>query len=110
MPVYDVTLNGYQSDTDETDHLVKWVMAPKRDVLDKFLHGVEFIQSISEMGKHADAYTPDHGVDVILGEEGEVLYSRDGKQTLSIWGHEVSGVGSQRRGWRAVQHVHRHQR
>ncbi len=35
--IFDVTLKGFEGDSDRTDHLVKWVSAPNREVLNEWL-------------------------------------------------------------------------
>jgi hypothetical protein len=35
--IFQITLRGYRSETDETDHLVKWIAAPNEDAIDRML-------------------------------------------------------------------------
>lgn len=83
---FDVTLRGYDGDTYETDHLVKWVKAPSRDVLTAYLNAnglAEYVKSIEDMN-YGEAnpkvdtrmYGPDDGVDLILDVDG-VIYADD---------------------------------
>jgi hypothetical protein len=67
MRTFDVTLNGFDGGTDKTDHLVKWVRAESRSILDQWLKlcGItDSVRDITDIGHHATAF--DQGVDVKL--------------------------------------------
>lgn len=69
MKTYEVTLKGFDASTDETDHLVKWVKASNRSVLDQWLshYGLdELVSEVNEMDKYTWNYGFDDGVDVIV--------------------------------------------
>ena len=67
MRTFDVTLKGFDSGTDQTDHLVKWVRAKSRSILDRWLSlcGItDAVRDITDIGHHATAF--DQGIDVKL--------------------------------------------
>lgn len=70
MPCFDVSLKGFRCETDETDHLVKWIQSPDRFTLDRWLQQqglTEYVQDITELENSiADSYTFKDGVDVVL--------------------------------------------
>lgn len=87
---FDVTLKGFNGDTDETDELVKWVIAPSREVLDQWLakQGLtDLVQTIDEM-EHASEYTFADGVDVVLDEHSGAIC--EGVNPQSEWHKEVT--------------------
>lgn len=52
MRTFDVTLQGYDAETDSSDHLVKWVRAENQDVLERWLVKCglkKFVMSITEV-------------------------------------------------------------
>lgn len=67
MRTFDVTLKGFDGGTDSTDHLVKWIRAEDRSILDRWLkHSglTDSVRDITDIGHHATAF--DQGVDVKL--------------------------------------------
>jgi hypothetical protein len=49
MPCFEVTLRGFQGGTDETDDLVKWVLAPNRESLEFFIDREELRSHVAEV-------------------------------------------------------------
>lgn len=78
LRVFEVTLKGYDPDEDDTAHLVKWVRAPDRKSLDRYLehHGLTVVvESIRDFTDPVTIkYTQEDGVDVVLNARGEWAY------------------------------------
>jgi ribosome modulation factor len=74
MKTFDVTLSGFDgSGSPENDALVKWVKAPNREVLDKFLadKGLgKYIESVDYLENRDDLTVAD-GVDLRVNAEGK---------------------------------------
>lgn len=70
MRTFDVTLKGFDGGTDKTDHLVKWVRAENRSILDQWLKLCGIIDSVSDVADiEQNAFFDvsfDDGVDVKL--------------------------------------------
>lgn len=66
--IFDVTRKGFDIETSATDHLVKWVKAPSREVLDKWLSDIGVTEHIDEPYEiyHGADIGFEDGVDVIL--------------------------------------------
>ena len=91
--VFDVTLNGYDGETDATDHLVKWVKAPNRKVLDRWLEVTgltPYANDVREMAGRGDL-TFEDGVDVELSEKGDAavatwnIMANEVQEMVDIW-------------------------
>jgi hypothetical protein len=68
MKTFDVTLEGFDPNTDETDHLVKWINAPSIETVRDFCSQMNWkYESITEM-EYYWPLTIDDGVDYILDE------------------------------------------
>jgi hypothetical protein len=82
MPCFEVTLKGFQGGTDETDNLVKWVIAPNRKALNSFLergelrHHVAEIQQLSEFHEQEVDARPE-ALDATLDSMGLVQGESD---------------------------------
>lgn len=77
-PVYELTLKGYNADTDETDNLIKWVVSPSADALLVFLnryHVHELLQEAPCLMKGRNMSSLD-GVDLVLDDEGNIIIDR----------------------------------
>lgn len=76
---YQLSLEGWQGDTDETDDLVKWVNAPSRGSLEAF---------VARQGWRPDASGVDSigpfgiedGVDYVIDGAGEIVADRRSAQ------------------------------
>lgn len=80
MMVFDVTLVGYNAETDDTDHLVKWVNAPNEQMVRQWLHDqglTPFVDSVDHLAHMTDFGDIDSmfetGVDIIINEDGSYL-------------------------------------
>jgi len=80
MITFEITLKGFDGNTDATDHLVKWVNAPNRAALDQWLDESELndylagdcpIRNLIESGCVPKGAGKEDGIDFIFGEENE---------------------------------------
>lgn len=88
MPCFEVTFKGFDPNTDETDHLIKWVQAPNRGVLQQFLFDngfAPFVADLEQMGPHADNVDLEDGMDIKIGWAGDIIRSTDGAATIPLW-------------------------
>lgn len=80
MMQFDVTLNGYNGETDATDHLVKWVKTLNRKILERWIDLVglrPYVQSIDVVHEGQDLEFID-GIDVLL----EPLWSTESLRVI----------------------------
>jgi hypothetical protein len=90
MTNYQLTLIGYDAETDETEHLIKWVrLRPGH------LHVFADLPLAEEPQKMANQGIADHdgGLDVILDEEGRLRSARRGLpndlgEILALWAQQ----------------------
>lgn len=75
MPTFELTLKGFRSDTDATDHLIKWVWAETRDEISQILmehelvdcvENVEQLEHIIDGHNVADDYHYEDGIDIYI--------------------------------------------
>ncbi len=69
---FEIILKGYDCNSDSTDHLVKWVLAPSTTVLNQWIekHNLQnAIKSIGDMGLYAQGYSD--GIDLVISESGK---------------------------------------
>ena len=88
MRCFDVTLNGFDGESDETDHLVKWVSAPSYAALQKFITRSNLegsVLTMHDMGDLRSKYGPEDGVDVIVGDDGRIEWPTFGDARISEW-------------------------
>lgn len=78
MAVFDVILDGYDGSTDETDHLILWILAENIHVVKRWLNetGLSNITSKVFDGMHAPNLGFVDGVDVILTEKAGRILSK----------------------------------
>lgn len=88
MRCFDVTLRGYDGDTDTTDHLVKWVLAPDLDTLKRWLSkmGMRLHSDPYDMGDYAAQYDWADGIDLKLFENGTFEFNEG--QSANRWYRE----------------------
>lgn len=76
MIFYDLTLTGFNIETDKTDDLVKWIVAPNRTAVELFavVIGLDTtdIQSITPKD-YGRPMTFEDGIDVVVDEGGQIL-------------------------------------
>jgi hypothetical protein len=58
MQTFDVTLNGFDGGTDETDHLVKWVDAPDEQTLEDWLRATGLYEHCQEQSPDGKRWMP----------------------------------------------------
>ena len=82
MRTFDVTLKGFDGGTDKTDHLVKWVRAENRVILDRWLEScglTDCVRDVTDIAHHAVSF--DAGLDVklsyVMPSPGESCYVRN---------------------------------
>ena len=92
---FELTLKGFDGGTDETDHLIKWVIAPTRQKLDQWLkwnkleHLVEDIEDMP----HGNEYTFADGVDVVI--DMHLCYTTAKPMQINqVWEAEVTAVAA----------------
>lgn len=70
MKTYQLTLRGYDANTDKTDHLIKWVNAPSISAVQAYAksRGWDVMQTETAWGDKV--LTIQDGVDAILDGEG----------------------------------------
>ena len=68
MKFFELTLDGFDGGTDETDHLIKWVLAPNRDRLDEWikLTGLARLVKSVDTNDNYNALTFSDGIDVVI--------------------------------------------
>ena len=96
MTPFEITLKGFDGDTGETDHLVKWINAPDRAALDEWLEEVSLIEYLDpecpirdliQSGCVGSGPLDRHdGVDFIVGEENEVSIDEWKQQSREVQG------------------------
>lgn len=68
MKTYELTLIGYDGTTDQTDHLIKWVVASSLDAVLAYAHEQGwYLQESPKIIFDGMAMTIEDGVDAILG-------------------------------------------
>jgi len=77
MLTYELTLYGFDGDTDEFDDLVKWVNTPDWPTLDAWIAAAGLYPFVEEVRRIDEIYQPmvldrEAGVDVVLGEVNDV--------------------------------------
>jgi hypothetical protein len=82
--IFEVTLPGFDGDTDATDHLIKWISAPNIIAVHGYLSsvGIGILDCTLEEAALPEDIGTDDGVDLVLDDEGNVLRS----------GHEVDAA------------------
>lgn len=76
---FELELAGFDGDTDETDHLIKWISAPSYRAVQRFVERARLPLTkagIIEMNNQGTLTRAD-GIDVILTEDGCMLTSGD---------------------------------
>jgi hypothetical protein len=71
MNTYEVTLSGWNGNTDATDNRVKWINAPTLDAVHRLIARLEL--PLYEEPKAIGPYTLGEGVDAVLDEWGDVI-------------------------------------
>jgi len=68
LAVFQFTLIGFDANTDETDHLIKWVAAPEQGLAEDVMKSLGFEWSSID---HIEEMTPQMGmgIDLVIGEE-----------------------------------------
>lgn len=81
ITTFEITLEGFDASTDETDHLVLWINAPSRSALDLLIEARNIkldpnspvnIVVGGEECVQVDAYGSTDGVDAVIDETGKV--------------------------------------
>ena len=90
MKTFQLTLPGYESDGDTTEHLVRWVQAHHRQAVDKFvgyaLAGLPPGLEVEEL-PNPNVVSYDDGIDVILDASGRVI-SQSSTNDVRQWVRE----------------------
>lgn len=68
---FQFSLKGYDSHTDGTDWMVKWINAPTREALCRFIHTRQL--ALDDSGVDIGPFDVYEGVDLVLDEIGEVV-------------------------------------
>lgn len=84
MPYFEITGQGYDASTDETDHKVLWVKADSRAQIEAALLGC-LVEYVGDLGFEPDA---DAGLDFILPGDAAALRGK----LFEFAGHEKSLV------------------
>ena len=85
MRTFDVTLKGFDGGTDKTDHLVKWIRASNRQILDQWLEKTGIAEVVDDIRDIADyALCFEEGIDVRLLENFDVANSNPNISSLVI--------------------------
>lgn len=63
MKTFEVTLKGFDGSTDQTDHLVKWVLASSKEKVEEAFKGIELHESVKEL---VDFNPPMEDIDFII--------------------------------------------
>lgn len=90
MKAFDVTLKGFNAETDGTDHLVHWVKASSLEVVNRWLEASGLTPHLHtppyEMTEYSDSgrFPIDYedGVDIVLDDDGTV---RSGPKLPENW-------------------------
>lgn len=72
MTLFEVTLEGYDSSSPDTDDRVKWVKAPNRVMVEDLAAWQGWKVTQIDVLKNRSHYTIPDGVDAILDEHGNV--------------------------------------
>jgi hypothetical protein len=74
-PAYEITLRGYRGETDETDHLVKWIKAPRPEAIGLlfFRHYPDLIDGSQSYGVIDPPLGLGDGVDLIVNDNGDPM-------------------------------------
>lgn len=93
LQYFEMMLNGYYGNTDDTDGLVKWVAAPSQRAIRLFIQKND-LQDIVQNGPHdmnEHHLSFDEGLDLIINERGDVIRWRKGLNVnwRRTWGEEA---------------------
>ena len=100
LDTYELTLEGFDINTDETDQLVKWINAPTKESLEMFLERVwqpdnfrvmDLLQETPRLLSGRKLKVCD-GVDIVLDEEGRIVYAME---EIEYWKIDVDECMSQ---------------
>lgn len=95
MREFVITLKGFNPETSDTDHLVKWVLAPSIQCVQSWLASTgldDFLQETpNELGDHAASYDWEDGVDVKLDTEGNVKWNPMYPANVKMWKEQARG-------------------
>lgn len=87
--IYQLLLDGFDENTDETDHLVKWISAPSMFAVELFLQNQGLSGAIEETpfvtdedGEYPVSFGD--GLDIEIDEFGEVIRT-DNEIDVTTW-------------------------
>lgn len=98
--IFQLLLEGFCEDTDETDHLVKWIKAPSQFAVELFMQAQGLAGVIEEtpFDANEDGAFPvgfGDGLDVEINESGEVMRT-DNEIDVTTWKEQHNWPSSER--------------
>jgi hypothetical protein len=94
MRCFEITLQGFNPNASDTDHLIKWVLAPSIQFVQLWLASTRlntYLQEMpQEMGDHAASYDWEDGVDVKLDTAGKATWNPMYPANVTTWKEQVS--------------------